>query len=401
MPSRTQPETGASPASKPGKSLAPESESEIQTNADGPGPGDFLRLPVEVRRRDELERLASSDRYPRPTGWRLSPRMVEKFIIGDSDLGVDSKFVGDRSLVQLAIASLASDRALLLTGLPGTAKSWLSEHLAAAISGTSQLVIQGTAGITEDQVKYTWNYALLVAEGPTERALVPAPILTGMREGLLVRFEEVTRCAPEVQDTLISVLSEKAIAIPELGVVQPARRGFNVIATANTRDRGVNEMSAALRRRFSFVSLPTLGDLAVETDLVQKRVHELLSEFQIRAEIPLDAVAALVQVFAELRNGQTVDGAARVRSPDGAMSTAEAISSLFSAGILAAHFGDGVVSGRELLRGAAGAIAQEDGQQALNEYLESVVRHRSGRFWQEIYGAYDASQDSGGQDGAQ
>ena len=44
------------------------------------------------------------------------------------------------------VATLTTDRALLLYGLPGTAKSWVSEHLAAAISGDSTLIIQGTAG---------------------------------------------------------------------------------------------------------------------------------------------------------------------------------------------------------------------------------------------------------------
>ncbi|HET6387650.1 MAG TPA: AAA family ATPase [Armatimonadota bacterium] len=346
---------------------------------------EIARAPAEVRHRDELDRLAAADQYARPAGWRLSPRMVEKFILGDAALDIQPKFVGDRDLAQLAIASLASDRALLLTGPPGTAKSWLSEHLAAAISGTSQLVIQGTAGITEDQVKYTWNYALLLAEGPGERSLVPAPILSGMRAGLLVRFEEVTRCAPEVQDTLISILSEKAIAIPELEAVQPARRGFNVIATANTRDRGVNDMSAALRRRFSFVSLPALTDVEVETALVLRRTRELMSDYRIQAEIPTDAVATLVQIFAEIRTGQTLEGSAKVRRSEGAMSTAEAISSLYSAAIMAAHFGDGVVGGRELLQAVAGAITQEGEQAIFDEYLDSVVRHRQGRYWKEMY----------------
>ena len=346
-----------------------------------------VRLPAEDRYADELARLSERDSYVRPDGWRLSPRMVQKFILGDPDLKIAPKFVGDRDLVQIAIASLASDRALLLTGLPGTAKSWLSEHLAAAVSGNSQLVIQGTAGITEDQVKYTWNYALLIAEGPTDRALIPAPILTGMRRGSLVRFEEVTRCVPEVQDALISVLSEKALAIPELERVEAAQRGFNIIATANTRDRGVNEMSAALRRRFSFVTLPALTDAAMETQLVQNRVGEMLADFRIQAEVPEDAVAALVQVFAELRRGQTLDGKARVKPPTGAMSTAEAISALYSAALLAAHFGDGVVGGPELLRGIWGTAAQEGDGEVIHEYLEAIVRHRDGKVWQELYGA--------------
>src|SRR5436190_285297 len=169
-----------------------------------------------------------------------------RILCGGSPTEFTPKFVGDRRLVQVAIATLASDRALMLAGEPGTAKSWLSEHLAAAISGTSQLIVQGTAGTTEEQVKYSWNYALLIAEGPSRHALVESPVLRGMQRGQVVRFEELTRCAAEVQDALISILSENQVVIPELDEAVPARRGFSIVATANIRDRGVNDMSAAL-----------------------------------------------------------------------------------------------------------------------------------------------------------
>src|SRR5438874_7101098 len=283
-----------------------------------------MRQPAETRCADELLALREHDRWPRPPGWQLSPRMVETFILGSAEplrlafgetLPITPKFVGDRRLIQVAIATLASDRALMLAGEPGTAKSWLSEHLAAAISGTSQLVVQGTAGTTEEQVKYSWNYALLIAEGPRRRAQVESPIMRGMQRGLVVRFEELTRCAAEVQDALISVLSEQQVAIPELDEIVPARRGFALIATANTRDRGVNEMSAGLKRRFNFVTIPVLADVEQEAQIVEQRSRELLGELGADAAVPRDLVRLLVTVFAELRRGQTLDGKARVKSP--------------------------------------------------------------------------------------
>src|SRR5262245_41213028 len=231
-----------------------------------------IRLPAERKHEAELQALVASDKGAKPPGWALSPRAVETFVMGsDKPIGgvkITPKYVGDRSLVQVAIATLASDRALMLAGEPGTAKSWLSEHLSAAISGTSQLIVQGTAGTTEEQVKYSWNYALLIAEGPSRRALVERPILRGMQQGQVVRIEELTRCAAEVQDALISVLSEKQVAIPELDEVVAARRGFAVVATANTRDRGVNDMSSALKRRFNFVTIPVVADLEQEAAIV-------------------------------------------------------------------------------------------------------------------------------------
>jgi len=330
--------------------------------------------------------LHAWDTYSKPTGWNLSPRAVEKFIMGDAALNIRPKYVGDRDRIQVAIATLASDRALLLVGEPGTAKSWVSEHLSAAICGNSQLTVQGTAGITEDQIKYSWNYALLMAEGPTDRSLVPSPVLTAMRTGTIARFEEITRCASEVQDALISILSEKAIAIPELERIEYARRGFNIIATANTRDRGVNEMSSALKRRFNFVELPVLSDLQQEMAVVRQRTQEMLADHAVQADLPDELIETLVTVFQELRQGQTLDGEQKVKSPSTVMSTAEAVSVLFGGCLLATHFGDGVVKGHHVMRLLVGAIAKEDKSdlEALTEYLETVAKKREGRVWREL-----------------
>ena len=215
----------------------------------------MVRPPAEVVYAEELTALAASDSDVRPPGWRLSPRAVRQFIVGADSPSthtstgakkkttITQKFYGDDALVERCIVTLLGNRGLLLVGEPGTAKSMLSELLSAAISGNSLLTIQGTAGTTDDQIKYSWNYALLLAEGPTPRALVPSPLYSGMKSGALVRFEEITRCQPEIQDTLVSLLSDKCIQVPELpglDTVRFAEKGFNIIATANLRDRGVH-----------------------------------------------------------------------------------------------------------------------------------------------------------------
>lgn len=348
--------------------------------------GYIIRAPAEVRCQAELERLREWDRWPKPPGWQLSPRAVEVFIMGDPRLEIRPKYIGERERIQIAIATLASDRALLLVGEPGTAKSWVSEHLSAAICGTSQLIVQGTAGTTEDQIKYSWNYALLISEGPSERSLVPSPVLVAMRSGRIARLEELTRCASEVQDALISILSEKAIAIPELGRIEYAQRGFNIIATANTRDRGVNEMSSALKRRFNFVELPVISDLQQEIRIVRQRTQEMLEEHGLSVSLPDDLLETLVTVFQELRQGQTLDGQQKVRTPSTVMSTAEAISVLFSGCLLAHYFGDGKVHGNHLVRLLVGAVTKEgrNDLEALGEYLEVVASKRGGRIWKEI-----------------
>lgn len=368
-----------------------------------------IRQAAEERHRVELEALKLADTFPRPEGWALSPRMAATFIMGTTnkrasanggtpstfktadgrEIQITPKYIGDRSTIEVAIATLASDRALLLVGEPGTAKSWLSEHLTAAISGSSRYVIQGTAGTTEDQIKYSWNYAMLLAEGPSEKALVPSPMYRGMQEGKIVRMEELTRVPSEVQDSLLSILSEKEIAVPELRMTVPARRGFSVIATANTRDRGVNDMSSALKRRFNFVELPVPEDLASETAIVEKRTHDLMADYKLEAQLPPDLVKMLVTIFQELRRGRTIDGKVKVKSPSAVLSTAEAISVLFNSTILANHFGDNAVSPKEVTRSLVGAVAKEDSRdlETLREYMETVVKGRSGKEWEQLYEA--------------
>lgn len=351
-----------------------------------------IRLPAEVRYAAELAALVSADKAPRPPGWKLSPRAVETYVMGSeapvSGTPITPKYVGDRSMVQVAIATLASDRALLLVGEPGTAKSWLSEHLSAAICGTSAHVVQGTAGTSEEQVKYGWNYALLLAEGPSPRALIPSPLYRAMSEGSFARLEEVTRMASEIQDALISILSEKSIAVPELGEAVSARRGFNVIATANSRDRGVNEMSSALKRRFNFVTVPVVDDLEQEIRIVTKREAELRTDYEVGLEPPAELARLLVTVFQELRAGMTKDGKTKLRTPTTALSTAEAISVLFHAGILAQGFGSGKLTGEHVARALVGAVAKEsaDDRKALLEYTETVAKERGGA-WKAFHAA--------------
>jgi MoxR-like ATPase len=354
-----------------------------------------IRLPAEAKYEAELRALAAQDKASKPPGWLLSPKAVEAYIMGtDKPVGgvpITAKYIGDKSLIQVAIATLASDRALMLVGEPGTAKSWVSEHLSAAISGTSALVVQGTAGTSEEHIKYGWNYALLLAEGPSHKSLVPSPIYRAMSEGKFARFEEITRTSSEIQDSLISILSEKQVAVPELGEVTSAQRGFNLIATANTRDRGVNEMSAALKRRFNFVNIPVVEDLEQEIRIVTRREADLRTDYQVGVEPPAELARLLVTVFQELRAGMTKDGKTKVKPPASVLSTAEAISVLFNSGILAQHFGGGAVTPEELSRSLLGAIAKDgaDDIKIVREYCETVAKGRSG-VWKEFYAAAKA-----------
>src|ERR1700745_444567 len=151
-----------------------------------------LRRSAEEMYESELKALSKGDERPRPDNWKLSPQAVVTYLLGGTaadGTDVSAKYVGNRRLIETAVATLATDRALLLLGLPGTAKSWVSEHLAAAISGDSTLLMPGTAGTAEEAIRFGWNYALLLAKGPSREALVPSPVMRAMEEGRLVRVE--------------------------------------------------------------------------------------------------------------------------------------------------------------------------------------------------------------------
>ena len=351
------------------------------TSRPEPAEGRTLRPAAEERWADELAALAAADAESGaeiPRGWRLSPRSVRTFIVGDEDLGVTRKFYGDDPLIDRAIVTLLGRQGLMLVGEPGTAKSMLSELLAAAICGTSTLTIQGSAGTTEDHVRYSWNYALLIAEGPSRRALVPSPVYRAMESGRLMRFEEITRCPPEIQDTLVSVLSEKQLMVPELGdgFRVAAAPGFNVIATANLRDRGVHEMSAALKRRFNFETVRPIADRAFEAELIASALDTELGEQ--RVPMSPKVLDVLVTVFADLRTGTTTTGTP-VKRPETVMSTAEAVNVGVAASLSARYLGDGAVRASDIARQLVGVAlkGQNEDAKRMRFYIDSVVRERA------------------------
>ncbi|MBP7862662.1 AAA family ATPase [bacterium] len=349
----------------------------------------ILREHAEQQYANELAELKRLDTKQKPPSWNLSPWAVSKYILGgklENNFEITPKYIGKERIVEIAIATLATDRALLLLGVPGTAKTWLSEHLAAAISGDSTLIVQGTAGTPEEAIRYGWNYARLLAEGPSLKALVPSPVMRAMSEGKIARIEELTRIPAEVQDTLITILSEKTLPIPELNEEVQARKGFNVIATANDRDRGVNDLSSALKRRFNTVVLPVPDTIEEEVDIVTRRVESIGKALELPSEPPaLEEVRRVVTIFRELRNGITEDGKTKIKSPSGSMSTAEAISVITSGMALASHFGDGNMIARDIAAGINGAVIKDPIQDKIvfKEYLETVIKERDG--WKDIY----------------
>jgi len=355
---------------------------------------DILREPAEVQYAAQLEALKQNDADTPPSAWKLSPRSVLAYVVGAQkplkatlggksvEVPITRKFFGDDSIVERAIVTLASERALLLVGEPGTGKSWLSEHLAAGISGCSTLTIQGTAGTTEEHIKYSWNVARVIAEGPKTENMIPSPTMIAMRTGAILRFEEITRCVPDVQDSLVSILSDKNIAVPELPDANMifAKPGFNVIATANSRDQGVNELSAALKRRFNYIHIPVVSDPKTEIAIVRDRSKELLERYKIPAKLEEPVLTVLATVFREMRSGSTAEGVS-FQKPSTTLSTAEAIGVALDSAIHSRYFGSGAIGVQDVARNLVGSIVKEDlgDLQVLKEYLSVVAKKRGAK----------------------
>jgi MoxR-like ATPase len=358
-----------------------------------------IKPPVEKIYAKQLAALAQWDEAnKKPEGWLLSPLAVRAFVLGlkssipfeGESVAIDKKYFGDDSMVERSIITLSGSRGLMLIGEPGTAKTMLSELFSAAISGVTTNTVQGTAGTTDDDIKYSWNYALLISKGPTPEALVPGPLYTGMAKGLITRMEEISRCPSEVQDTLVSVLSDKVLAIPEFGEegFLFARGGFNVIATANTRDKGVNEMSSALKRRFNFETVAPVSSVKLECEIIERQAASELA-FAPGAPVDSDVIALLATTFHELREGVTAEGQ-KIDSPSSAMSTAEAVSLYCQSALTAYYYGEGL-SLDVLAQNIRSAVLKESVADLprLRSYWNTVVKKRSAlsRNWKKFFEA--------------
>ena len=348
------------------------------------------RLPAEVYYAEELSQLRETDPFPRPPGWQLSPKGVEAFVLGDERLGATPKFVAPSAIVTRVVISLATQRGAMLIGEPGTAKSWLSELLCAAISDNSTMVVQGGAIETVQQLLYGWNAALVESRGPCREALIPGPLYRSMEAGVLVRYEEIARSSPALQDALLSIMSERCIPIPELGdedATLYAREGFNLIATSNSSDQGVNEMSAALKRRMNFETIRPISSVDDEVQVVLRESRKLLLASGVEVEPDQEIVQALVLIFHELRNGQTLDGRSTDRLASAVMSTAEAVSVAHAMGVYAFYYREAKMLAEDFTDFLVGAAINDNPAdlKRMNHYFETEVAQRKGPLWETIY----------------
>ena len=214
-----------------------------------------------------------------------------------------------------------------------------------------------------------------------------------MEQGILTRLEEITRCPAEIQDSLISILSDKVLNIPELSEESYlfAKPGFNVIGTANTRDKGVNEMSSALKRRFNFETVAPVKEVSLEKSIIMKEVNELAQQSHIEMEAEEEVAQLLASTYHELREGISSLGH-RIDKPSAVMSTAEAVSVYFQTMMTAYYYGDRTIDTGCLVQNLLGAVLKEsrDDLDKLKGYFNTVIRQKSdeeGGIWKDYYEA--------------
>lgn len=353
-------------------------------------PSSPLKIPAEHRFAEQLERLRVQDTHRVPPGWRMSPVAVEQFILGNPDLDVERKFVGAEGQVRRIIISLCANQSCLLTGEPGTAKSWLSELLAAAISGTSACILQGSALSSTAQLLYDWNHTLVAERGYCSEALLPGPLCRAMQAGQLIRFEELSRCPVPLQDTLLSVLSERILMIPELsgsnGIVS-AKQGFNMIATSNNVDEGIHTMSAALKRRIRFEVIRPIPNLDDEIAVVSHELQALNQQLGLAITPDPGILRVLVTLFHELRSGQSLDGRSTHRLAGAALSTAEAIQVAHALCVHASYYRKNELNAEDLLHFVIGTALKDkpEDRRRMRHYFETELRDRNDSLWQQVY----------------
>ena len=348
------------------------------------------KRPAEQLYADELHKLQLHDTAPVPPGWFMSAIAVEKFITGDTDLAIERKFVAEPGIVTRIILALCTQRGALLTGEPGTAKSWLSELLSAAICGDSTQIIQGGAISSVNQLLYSWNPQLLNQDGPSLQALVSTPLYRAMRDGKILRFEEISRCPQPLQDAILSILSERIMVIPELPETQStlyAQSGFNIIATANSVDEGLQKMSAALKRRLSFEHVRPIKHIDDEMDVIFWETSKLMANNRISITPDPELIEVLAVIFHELRNGQTLDGRSTDRLAGASMSTAEAVTVAHAIYTHAFYYQQGEPDASLLLHVLLGSALKDHPQdrRRLKHYIETEFSERTGKYWQALY----------------
>jgi len=149
--------------------------------------------------------------------------------------------VGQDAAVDLMMVSLLSEGHVLLEGVPGTAKTLLSQTFAAALS-----LRFGRIQFTPDLMPGDLLGTNLFNFQTNTFTLTKGPIFTE-----LLLADEINRTPPKTQAALLQAMNERAVTID--GVDHDLGEGFMVIATQNPiEQQGTYPLPEAQLDRFLF-----------------------------------------------------------------------------------------------------------------------------------------------------
>lgn len=214
-----------------------------------------------------------------------------------------STIVGRRRELELLQAALATGAHVLLEGPPGTGKSTLLRHVAAA-RHSSFVLVEGNAELTPTRLVGSFDPALVLTRGYAPEIFVDGPLVHALREGGLLYLEELNRVPEETVNVLLTVMSEGELNVPRLGCVV-AHEQFRLVAAMNPYDAvGTSRLSPAVYDRTCRIAVG-YQDAEQERQIVAQAVPGAAADL---VDCAVEVVRA-TRGHADLRSGSSVRGA--------------------------------------------------------------------------------------------
>jgi hypothetical protein len=161
-----------------------------------------------------------------------------------------------------------------ISGLSGNGKTTMVEQ-ACAKTGREYIRVQINPETDEDDL--IGGFRLINGE----TVFAEGPVIKAMKAGAILLIDELDRGTNKIM-ALQGVLEGKPILIKKTGQMVEPKKGFNVIATANTKGRGsedgrfiaANIIDDAFLERFTITVEQTYPTLATERKIVVKHMEK-------------------------------------------------------------------------------------------------------------------------------
>ena len=202
--------------------------------------------------------------------------------------------VGQDDVIELLLTSLLVGGHILLEGVPGTAKTLLSQSFAASLA-----LAFGRIQFTPDLMPGDILGTNLFNFQTNTFTLVRGPIFTQV-----LLADEINRTPPKTQAALLQAMNERVVTID--GTDYPLGDEFMVIATQNPiEQQGTYPLPEAQLDRFLFKILIDYPDRDQERAIVQRHgarsAMPRLADFGLQAVVSADTLRDIRNAVADIR----------------------------------------------------------------------------------------------------